>query len=140
MTLVPYIVEETPHGERAYDIYSRLLKDRIVFLGSAIDASVANLVTAQLLYLGLAASAAAVLLAAGAPGKRYALPNARIMIHQPWGQVGQSQAVDIGIQAREFMRTKRLVEELLAKHTGQPVEKIHLDTDRDYYMDPEEAR
>jgi len=182
MNLVPYIVEETPHGERAYDIYSRLLKDRIVFLGSAIDAPVANLVTAQLLYLeaedpvrdidlyinspggdtaaglaiydtvqyirppvrtlclGLAASAAAVLLAAGAPGKRYALPNARIMIHQPWGQVGQSQAVDIGIQAREFMRTKRLVEELLAKHTGQPVEKIHLDTDRDYYMDPEEAR
>ena len=182
MNLVPYIVEETPHGERAYDIYSRLLKDRIVFLGSAIDSAVANLVTAQLLYLGaedpdrdidlyinspggdtaaglaiydtvqyirppvrtlclgLAASAAAVLLAAGAPGKRYALPNARIMIHQPWGQVGQGQAVDIGIQAREFMRTKRLVEELLAKHTGQPVEKIHLDTDRDYYMDPEEAR
>ncbi len=182
MNLVPYIVEETPYGERAYDIYSRLLKDRIVFLGSAIDAAVANLVTAQLLYLeaedpdrdidlyinspggdtaaglaiydtvqyirppvrtlclGLAASAAAVLLAAGAPGKRYALPNARIMIHQPWGQVGQGQAVDIGIQAREFMRTKRLVAELLAKHTGQPVEKIHLDTDRDYYMDPEEAR
>jgi ATP-dependent Clp protease protease subunit len=182
MNLVPYIVEETPHGERAYDIYSRLLKDRIVFLGSAIDAAVANLVTAQFLYLeaedpdrdidlyinspggdtaaglaiydtvqyirppvrtlclGLAASAAAVLLAAGAPGKRYALPNARIMIHQPWGQIGQGQAVDIGIQAREFMRTKRLVDELLAKHTGQPVEKIHLDTDRDYYMDPEEAR
>ena len=182
MNLIPYIVEETPHGERAYDIYSRLLKDRIVFLGSAIDAAVANLVTAQLLYLeaedpgrdidlyinspggdtaaglaiydtvqyirppvrtlclGLAASAAAVLLAAGASGQRYALPNARIMIHQPWGQVSQSQAVDIGIQAREFMRTKRLVEELLAKHTGQPIEKIHLDTDRDYYMDPEEAR
>ena len=183
MNLIPYIVEETPHGERAYDIYSRLLKDRIVFLGSAIDAAIANLVTAQLLYLeaedpdrdidlyinspggdtsagplaiydtvqfvrplvrtlclGLAASAAAVLLAAGAPGKRYALPNARIMIHQPWGQVPQGQAVDLGIQAREFLRTKRLVEELLAKHTGQPVEKVHLDTDRDYYMDPQEAR
>jgi ATP-dependent Clp protease, protease subunit len=182
MTLVPYIVEETPHGERAYDIFSRLLKDRIVFLGSAIDAAVANLVTAQLLYLeaedpdrdidlsihspggdaaaglaiydtlqyirppvrtlclGLAASAAALLLAAGSPGKRYALPNARIMIHQPWGQVGQGQAIDIGIQAREFMRTKRLVEELLAKHTRQPIEKIRADTDRDYYMDPQEAR
>ena len=138
MTLIPYIVEETPRGERAYDIYSRLLKDRIIFLGSAIDAAVANVVTAQLLYLeaedpgrdielyinspggetsaglaiydtvqyvrpdvrtlcvGLAASAAAVLLAAGAPGKRYALPNARIMIHQPWGQIGQGQAVDLG--------------------------------------------
>jgi ATP-dependent Clp protease protease subunit len=181
MTLVPYIVEETPHGERAYDIYSRLLKDRIVFLGTAIDASVANLVTAQLLYLeaedpdrdidlyinspggdtaaglaiydtlqyirppvrtlclGLAASAAALLLAGGSPGKRYALPNARIMIHQPWGQVGQGQAIDIGIQAREFMRTKRLMEELLAKHTRQPIEKIRADTDRDYYMDPQEA-
>jgi ATP-dependent Clp protease protease subunit len=92
------------------------------------------------LCLGLAASAAALLLAAGSPGKRYALPNARIMIHQPWGQVGQGQAVDIGIQAREFMRTKRLVEELLAKHTRQPIEKIRADTDRDYYMDPQEAR
>ena len=182
MTLIPYVVEETPRGERAYDIYSRLLKDRIVFLGSAIDASVANVITAQLLYLeaedpgrdiemyvnspggdtsaglaiydtmqyiapnvrtlcvGLAASAAALLLAAGAPGKRYALPNARIMIHQPWGQVGQGQAVDIGIQAKEFLRTKRLMEELLAKHTGQPIDRVHLDTDRDYYMDPEEAR
>lgn len=182
MTLIPYIVEETPRGERAYDIYSRLLKDRIIFLGSAIDATVANVVTAQLLYLeaedpgrdielyinspggetsaglaiydtvqyvrpdvrtlcvGLAASAAAVLLAAGAPGKRYALPNARIMIHQPWGQIGQGQAVDLGIQAKEFLRTKRLMEEILAKHTGQPVDKVHGDTDRDYYMDPEEAR
>src|SRR5262249_21762127 len=174
--------EETPRGERAYDIYSRLLKDRIVFLGSAIDADVANLVTAQLLYLeaedpsrdihlyvnspggeasaglaiydtmqyirpdvrtlcvGLAASAAAVLLAAGAPGQRHALPNARIMIHQPWGKIGQGQAVDLGIQAREFLRTKRLMEEILARHTGQPVERIHDDTDRDHYMDPEEAR
>ena len=182
MNLIPYVVEETPRGERAYDIYSRLLKDRIVFLGSAIDAAVANLVTAQLLYLeaedpdrdielyinspggetsaglaiydtvqyvkpdvrtlcvGMAASAAAVLLAAGAPGKRYALPNARIMIHQPWGQIGQGQAVDLGIQAKEFLRTKRLMEEILAKHTGQPVDKVHGDTDRDYYMDPEEAR
>jgi ATP-dependent Clp protease protease subunit len=182
MTLVPYIVEETPRGERAYDIYSRLLKDRIIFLGSMIDASVANLVTAQLLYLeaedpdrdielyinspggetsgglaiydtvqyikpdvrtlcvGLAASAAAVLLAAGAPGKRFALPNARIMIHQPWGQIGQGQAVDLGIQAKEFLRTKRLMEEILARHTGQPVDKVHGDTDRDFYMDPEEAK
>jgi ATP-dependent Clp protease protease subunit len=182
MTLIPYIVEETPRGERAYDIYSRLLKDRIIFLGSAIDATVANVVTAQLLYLeaedpgrdielyinspggetsaglaiydtvqyvrpdvrtlcvGLAASAAAVLLAAGAPGKRYALPNARIMIHQPWGQIGQGQAVDLGIQAKEFLRTKRLMEEILARHTGQPVDRVHQDTDRDYYMDPEEAR
>src|SRR5262245_58241029 len=164
MTLVPYVVEETPRGERAYDIYSRLLKDRIVFLGSAIDAAVANLVTAQLLYLeaedpdrdiqlyinspggetaaglgiydtiqyvkpavrtlcvGLAASAAAVLLAAGTPGKRLALPNARIMIHQPWGQIGQGQAVDLGIQAKEFLRTRRLMEEILARHTGQPID------------------
>jgi ATP-dependent Clp protease protease subunit len=182
MTLIPYIVEETPRGERAYDIYSRLLKDRIIFLGSAVDAAVANVLTAQFLYLeaedpgrdielyinspggetsaglaiydtmqyvkpdvrtlcvGLAASAAALLLAAGAPGKRYALPNARIMIHQPWGQIGQGQAVDLGIQAKEFLRTKRLMEEILARHTGQPVEKVHLDTDRDYYMDPEEAK
>ena len=182
MTLVPYVVEETPRGERAYDIYSRLLRDRIIFLGSAIDAAVANLITAQLLFLeaedprrdielyinspggetsaglaiydtvqyvtpdvrtlcvGLAASAAAVLLAAGTPGKRYALPNARIMIHQPWGQIGQGQAVDLGIQAREFLRTKRLMEEILARHTGQPVETIHRDTDRDHYMDAEEAR
>ena len=182
MNLIPYVVEETPRGERAYDIYSRLLRDRIIFLGSAIDAPVANLITAQLLYLeadnpgrdislyinspggetsaglaiydtmqyvktsvrtvcvGQAASAAAVLLAAGTPGKRHALPNARIMIHQPWGKLGQGQAVDIGIQAREFLYTKRLMEEILAKHTGQPVEKIQQDTDRDHYMDPREAR
>ena len=182
MSLIPYVVEETPRGERAYDIYSRLLRDRIIFLGSAIDAAVANLVTAQLLFLeaedpqrdvelyinspggetsaglaiydtvqyvrpdvrtlcvGLAASAAAVLLAAGAPGKRYALPNARIMIHQPWGQIGRGHAVDLGIQAKEFLRTRRLMEEILAKHTGQAVDRVHQDTDRDYYMDPEEAR
>jgi ATP-dependent Clp protease, protease subunit len=182
MSLIPYVVDETPRGERAYDIYSRLLKDRIVFLGTMIDAEVANLVTAQLLFLesedpgkdiqlyinspggetsaglaiydtmqyvrpdvrtlcmGLAASAAAVLLAAGTPGKRYALPNARIMIHQPWGQIGRGQAVDLGIQASEFLKTKQLMEELLARHTGQPVEKVHQDTDRDHYMDPEEAR
>ena len=182
MTLIPYVVEETTRGERAYDIYSRLLKDRIVFLCSAIDAPLANLITAQLLYLeaedpgrdielyinspggetsaglaiydtvqyvkppvrtvcvGLAASAAALLLAAGAPGKRHALPNARIMIHQPWGQIGQGQAVDLGIQAKEFLRTKRLMEEILARHTGQAIDRIHQDTDRDYYMDPEEAR
>ena len=182
MTLIPYVVEETARGERAYDIYSRLLKDRIVFLGAAIDTPLANLITAQLLYLeaedpdrdielyinspggetsaglaiydtvqfvkppvrtlcvGLAACAAALLLAAGAPGKRHALPNARIMIHQPWGQIGQGQAVDLGIQAKEFLRTKWLMEEILARHTGQPVDRIHQDTDRDYYMDPEEAR
>jgi ATP-dependent Clp protease, protease subunit len=181
MSLIPYVVEETPRGERAYDIYSRLLKDRIIFLSSAIDTALANLITAQLLYLeaddpgrdislyinspggetsaglaiydtmqyvkasvrtvcvGMAASAAAVLLAAGAPGKRHALPNARIMIHQPWGKLGQGQAVDIGIQAREFLHTKRLMEEILAKHTGQPIEKIQRDTDRDHYMDPTEA-
>src|SRR5262249_59566350 len=92
------------------------------------------------LCVGLAASAAAVLLAAGAPGKRFALPNARIMIHQPWGQTGQGQAVDLGIQAREFLRTKRLIEEILARHTGQPIDAIHRDTDRDFYMDPEEVR
>jgi ATP-dependent Clp protease protease subunit len=90
--------------------------------------------------VGLAASAAALLLAAGAAGKRYALPNARIMIHQPWGQIGQGQAVDLGIHAKEFLRTKRLMEEILAHHTGQPVDKVHQDTDRDYYMDPEEAK
>jgi len=182
MSLIPYVVDETPRGERAYDIYSRLLKDRIVFLGTAIDADVANLVTAQLLFLesedpgkdiqlyinspggetsaglaiydtmqyvkpdvrtlcmGMAASAAAVLLAAGTPGKRYALPNARIMIHQPWGQIGRGQAIDLGIQAREFLRTKQLMEEILARHTGQPIERVHQDTDRDHYMDPEEAR
>jgi ATP-dependent Clp protease, protease subunit len=182
MQQIPYVVEETPRGERAYDIYSRLLRERIIFLGAAIEASVANLVTAQLLFLeaedpardvelyinspggdtaaslaiydtvqyvrpdvrtlcvGLAASGAAILLAAGAPGKRFALPNARIMIHQPWGHVGQGHAVDIGIQAKEFLRTKRLMEEILARHTGQPVDKVHADTDRDYYMDPEEAR
>jgi ATP-dependent Clp protease protease subunit len=181
MSLIPYVVEDTPRGERAYDIYSRLLKERIVFLGAAIEADLANLITAQLLYLeaedpvrdiqlyvnspggdtsaglaiydtiqhvrpdvrtlcvGLAASAAAVLLAAGAPGKRHALPNARIMIHQPWGRIGQGQAVDLGIQAREFLRTRRIIEEILARHTGQSVERIHADTDRDHYMDPEEA-
>jgi ATP-dependent Clp protease protease subunit len=182
MYSIPYIVEETPRGERAYDIYSRLLKERIVFLGSAIEAEVANVITAQLLYLeaedptrdislyvnspggetsaglaiydtmqyitpdvrtlcvGMAASAAAVLLAAGAPGKRHALPNARIMIHQPWGKIGQGQAVDLGIQAKEFLKTKQIMEEILARHTGQPIEKIHHDTDRDFYMDPREAR
>jgi ATP-dependent Clp protease protease subunit len=92
------------------------------------------------LCVGLAASAAAVLLAAGARGKRCALPSSRIMIHQPWGQVAQGQAVDIGIQAREFLRTKRVMEEILARHTGQTVETVHRDTDRDHYMDPEEAR
>src|SRR5262249_35880697 len=92
------------------------------------------------LCVGLAASGAAILLAAGAPGKRFALPNARIMIHQPWGRVGQGHAVDIGIQAKEFLRTKRLMEEILARHTGQPVDKVRAATARDYYMDPEEAR
>ena len=181
MTLIPYIVEETPRGEREYDIYSRLLKDRIIFLGSAIDAAVANVVTAQLLYLeaenpdrdielyinspggetsaglaiydtvqyvrpdvrtlcvGLAASAAAVLLAAGAAGKRYALPNARVLIHQPHGGA-QGQSVDVEIQAKEILRLRRRMEEILALHTGQTVERIAKDTDRDFIMGADEAK
>ncbi|MBX0310380.1 MAG: ATP-dependent Clp endopeptidase proteolytic subunit ClpP [Sulfurihydrogenibium sp.] len=179
--LVPIVIEQTPRGERAYDIYSRLLKDRIILLGTPIDDHVANLVVAQLLFLesedpdkdiymyinspggvvtaglaiydtmnyikpdvvticmGQAASMAAFLLSAGAKGKRYSLPNARIMIHQPIGGF-QGQATDIEIHAREILRLKRMLNEYLAKHTGQPIEKIEADTERDFFMSAEEAK
>ncbi len=178
---MPYVVEQTHRGERAYDIYSRLLKDRIVFIGTPIDDDVANIVIAQLLFLesedpdkdisiyvnspggsvtaglaiydtmqyvkapvsttclGQAASMAAVLLAAGAPGKRFAVPNARIMIHQLSGGFS-GQATDIEIQAREALRLKKNLDEILAKHTRQPIDRIARDTDRDYFMGPEEAK
>jgi ATP-dependent Clp protease, protease subunit len=179
--LVPVVVEQTSRGERSFDIYSRLLKDRIVFLGTAIDDAVGNLIMAQLLHLesedpdkdinlyinspggdvsallaiydtmqyikpdvstlvmGLAASAAAVLLLAGAPGKRYALPNSRILLHQPHGGA-QGQAIDIEIQAREIMRLRELLETIIAKHTGQPFEKVSKDTDRDFILTAEDAK
>ncbi len=179
--LVPTVVEQTSRGERAFDIYSRLLKDRIIFLGTPIDDTVANLIMAQLLHLegedpdkdialyinspggvmtslmaiydtmhfikpdvatycmGQAASAAAVLLAAGAKGKRFALPHARVMLHQPHGGV-EGQATDIEIQAREFIRVKEEMNQMLADHTGQPLEKIRSDTDRDFWMTAEEAK
>jgi ATP-dependent Clp protease protease subunit len=181
MNLVPRVVEQTSRGERAYDIYSRLLKDRIVFIGSPIDDDVANLVIAQLLFLeaedpdkdihlyinspggvvtagmaiydtmqfikpsvaavclGQAASMAAVLLAGGAPGKRTALPNARILIHQPMGGT-RGQATDIKIQAEEILRMREHLNGILAKHTGQPLERIATDTERDYYMSAEQAK
>ena len=181
MTLIPMVVEQTSRGERAYDIYSRLLKDRIIFVGGTIDDSMANLVIAQMLFLqgedpekdinlyinspggvvtaglaiyvtmqyvkpdvstvcvGLAASAAAVLLAAGANGKRYALPYSRIMVHQPHGGT-QGQATDIQIQAKEILRIKSITNEILARHTGQPIDRIDRDTDRDFYMSAQEAR
>ncbi len=180
-TLVPIVVEQTNRGERAYDIYSRLLKDRIIFIGGPIDDHVANLVIAQMLFLeaedpekdihfyinspggvvtaglaiydtmqyikpdvsticlGQAASMGSFLLAAGARGKRYALPYARIMLHQPLGGV-QGQATEIEIHAREILRIKDTLNELLAKHTGQPREKIARDTDRDFFMSAEEAK
>src|SRR5437667_2927269 len=170
--LVPVVIEQTNRGERSFDIYSRLLKDRIVFLGTPIDDTVSNLVMAQLIHLesedpdkdinlyinspggditslfavydtmkyiksdvstivmGQAASAAAVLLAAGAKGKRFALPHSRVLIHQPHGGA-QGQAVDIEIQAKEILRYRQLLDEILAEHTGQPIEKIKADTDRD---------
>ena len=179
--LVPMVVEQTPRGERAYDIYSRLLKDRIVFVGTPVDDIVANLIIAQLLFLqmeepekdinvyintpggsvtagmaiydtmqfvkpsvatycvGQASSMGAVLLAAGAKGKRFALPNARIMVHQPWGGV-EGAASDISIQAKEILRLKERLNEILAKHSGQTLEKIQRDTDRDYFMSAEEAK
>jgi len=181
MNLVPMVVEQTSRGERAYDIYSRLLKDRIVFIGSPIDDDVANLVIAQLLFLeaedpdkdinlyinspggivtsgmaiydtmqfikppvavvciGQAASMAAVLLAGGAQGKRTALPNARILIHQPMGGT-RGQATDIKIQAEEILRMREHLNGILAKHTGQPVARIAADTERDYYMSADEAK
>ncbi|HEX4841051.1 MAG TPA: ATP-dependent Clp endopeptidase proteolytic subunit ClpP [bacterium] len=181
MTLVPMVVEQTARGERAYDIYSRLLKDRIVFLGGPIDDDVANLVIAQLLFLesedpdkdinlyvnspggvvqaglaiydtmqhvrpfvaticvGLAASVAAVVLAGGAKGKRFALPYSQILIHQPWGGA-QGTTADIDIQARQFLKLRGLVNEILARHTGQPIERLERDTDRDFWMDVQAAK
>ncbi|HAG07781.1 MAG TPA: ATP-dependent Clp endopeptidase proteolytic subunit ClpP [Peptococcaceae bacterium] len=180
-TLVPIVVEQTARGERAYDIYSRLLKDRIVFIGGMIEDHTANLAIAQLLFLeaedpekdihlyinspggavtagmaiydtmqyirpdvsticlGQAASMGAFLLAAGAKGKRYSLPYARIMLHQPLGGV-QGQATEIDIHAREILRMKKILNELLAKHTGQPLERIERDTERDFFMSAEQAR
>lgn len=179
--LIPYVVEQTGRGERGYDIYSRLLVDRIVFLGTPVDDMVANVIIAQLLFLqmtdpkkdihlyinspggsvtaglaiydtmqfltcdvntyciGQAASMGAVLLAAGTKGKRYGLPNARIMIHQPWGGV-QGQASDISIQAKEILRLKDRLNEILANHTGQTLDQIGRDTDRDRFMSAEEAK
>jgi ATP-dependent Clp protease protease subunit len=179
--LVPMVVEQTGRGERGYDIYSRLLKDRIVFIGTPIDDNVANLIIAQMLYLqsedpakdinlyvnspggsvtaglaiydtiqfvkcdvttycvGQAASMGAVLLAAGSKGKRFALPNARIMIHQPWGGV-QGQASDISIQAKEILRMRDRLNEILSMHTGKPIDSITKDTDRDFFMSAAEAR
>ena len=179
--MVPIVVEQTNRGERSFDIYSRLLKERIVFLGTEVDDTVANLIMAQLIHLeaedpskdisiyinspggsitalfaiydtmqyvkpdistlcmGQAASAAAVLLGAGTKGKRYALPHSRILIHQPHGQAG-GQAVDIEIQAKEILRYRRLLDELLALHTGQTLEKVSKDTDRDFIMTAEEAK
>ncbi|HVM39744.1 MAG TPA: ATP-dependent Clp endopeptidase proteolytic subunit ClpP [Acidimicrobiia bacterium] len=179
--LVPTVVEQTNRGERAFDIYSRLLKERIIFLGTPIDDSVANLIMAQLLHLesedpdkdialyinspggeitgllaiydtmayikpdvsticmGQAASAAAVLLASGAKGKRFALPHARVLIHQPHGGAS-GQAADIEIQAKEISRMRKLLNEILAEHSGQDVERVTKDTDRDYIMSAEESK
>ena len=181
MALVPMVVEQTNRGERAYDIYSRLLKDRIVFLGTPINDVVANLIIAQLLFLeaedpdqdisfyinspggsvtaglaiydtmqyirpdvsticiGLAASAGALLLTAGAPKKRYTLPHSTIMIHQPLGGV-QGQATDIEIHAREILRIKNTLNTIMVKHTGQPLERIAVDTERDRFLTPQEAQ
>ncbi|GMV66342.1 MAG: ATP-dependent Clp endopeptidase proteolytic subunit ClpP [Candidatus Omnitrophica bacterium] len=180
MPLIPMVVEQTNRGERGYDIYSRLLKDRIIFLGEPIDDYLANLIIAQLLFLqaedpdkdinlyinspggsimaglaiydtmqfikphivttciGMAASMAAILLAAGEAGKRHALPNARVMIHQPLGGA-QGQATDIEIRAREILRLRDRLNQILAGHTNQPVEKITEDTERDYFLSAEEA-
>ena len=179
--LVPVVIEQTSRGERSFDIYSRLLKDRIVFLGTPIDDAIGNLIMAQLLHLesedpdkdinlyinspggditslfaiydtmqfircdvstvvmGQAASAAAVLLAAGAKGKRYALPHSRILIHQPHGGA-QGQAVDIEIQAKEILRYRQLLDQILAEHTGQSIEKVKQDTDRDFIMTAEQGK
>ncbi|NLI13955.1 ATP-dependent Clp endopeptidase proteolytic subunit ClpP [Pelotomaculum propionicicum] len=181
MNLVPIVVEQTNRGERSYDIYSRLLKDRIVFLGGQIDDTVANLIIAQMLFLeaedpekdiqfyinspggvvtagmaiydtmqhvrppvaticiGQAASMAALLLAAGEKGKRYSLPYSRILIHQPMGGA-QGQATDIEIHAKEILRMRMFLNEILSRHTGQPLEKIAQDTERDYFMSAQEAK
>jgi ATP-dependent Clp protease protease subunit len=179
--LVPIVIEQTNRGERSFDIYSRLLKERIVFLGTPIDDQVGNLIMAQLLHLesddpdkdihlyinspggditslfavydtmqyikpdvstivmGQAASAAAVLLAAGCHGKRYALPHSRVLIHQPHGGA-QGQAVDIEIQAKEILRYRKLLDEIMAEHTGQTIEKVSKDTDRDFIMTADQAK
>lgn len=181
MTLVPIVVEQTPRGERSYDIYSRLLKDRIIFLGTQIDDATANTIIAQLLFLeatdpdkdiyvyinspggsvsstiaiydtiqyirsdvsticiGMAASGAALILASGAKGKRFALPNSRIMVHQPLGGA-QGQVTDIEIQTRELKRIKDTINKILTHHTGQKFEKIEKDTDRDFYMTAQESK
>jgi ATP-dependent Clp protease protease subunit len=181
MPLIPIVVEQDHRGERAYDIYSRLLRDRIIFIGGEIHDEIANLVIAQLLFLeaddpesdihiyvnspggsvtaglaiydtmqyirpdvstfcvGQAASMGAVLLAAGAPGKRSALPNSRVMLHQPWGGA-RGQAADIDIQAREILKLRDRLNEVLAHHTGRPTDQIARDSERDYYMSGEEAR
>jgi len=181
LPIIPSVVETTGRGEVSFDIYSRLLKDRIIFLTDEIETYQANLIVAELLYLesldstqdiylyinspggevipgmaiydtmqyikapvaticlGQAASLAAVILAAGRKGKRFALPHSRILIHQPWGGA-QGQATDIEIQAKELIRIKKMINEILSKHTGQPVEKIQKDTERDYFMSPEEAK
>ncbi|HNQ63574.1 MAG TPA: ATP-dependent Clp endopeptidase proteolytic subunit ClpP [Syntrophorhabdaceae bacterium] len=181
MNLVPIVIEKDGRGERAYDIYSKLLKERIVFLGTAIDDNVANIIVAQLLFLesedpskeiylyvnspggyitsglaiydtmqyikspvvtmctGQAASMGAVLLAGGEPGKRFALPHSRILIHQPLGGV-QGQATDINIQAKEILRVREEINRIFVKHTNQPFEKISIDTERDFYMTAEQAK
>jgi ATP-dependent Clp protease, protease subunit len=180
LRLIPTVIEQTPRGERAYDIYSRLLKERIIFVGSAIDDEIASSIVAQLIFLqdedplepismyinspggsitaglsvydtmqyiqpevhtwciGQAASMGAILLAAGQEGHRYALPYSRVMIHQPWGQLS-GQATDVQIQAEEILRLRTWLNEILASHTGQPVEKIAKDSDRDYFMTAQEA-
>jgi ATP-dependent Clp protease protease subunit len=182
MTLIPMVVEQTNRGERAYDIYSRLLRDSIIFIGTPIDDNVANVVTAQLLFLeaedpekdvslyinspggvvtagmaiydtmqfirpdvaticiGQAASVAALLLASGTPGKRYGLPNARVLIHQPTIGGLSGQATDIDIHAREILRIRASLNEIMGKHTGQPIEKIERDVERDFWMSAQQAR
>ncbi len=181
LNLVPMVVEQSARGERVYDIYSRLLKERVVFVVGSIEDTMANLVVAQLLYLesenpdkdvhlyinspggsisaglavydtmhfikpdvstmcvGQAASMGALLLAGGAAGKRYCLPHTRVMIHQPWGGF-QGQAADIDIQAKEILRARERINEILAKHTGQPLEQVAKDTDRDYFLSAEESK
>jgi ATP-dependent Clp protease, protease subunit len=179
--LVPNVVETTSRGERAYDLYSRLLKDNIIFLQTPIDDQIASLLCAQLVHLesenpekdiniyinspggditalfaiydtmqfvrndiaticlGQAASAAAVLLAAGTKGKRLALPHSRVLLHQPYGQVSYGQVTDLELAAKEILRMRDLLEQILAKHTGQPLEKVHTDTDRDFVLEAHEA-
>ncbi|MEY4404646.1 MAG: ATP-dependent Clp protease proteolytic subunit [Actinomycetota bacterium] len=179
---VPNVTEQTSRGERVYDLYSRLLKENIIILGTPIDDTIANLVCAQLIHLesenpdkdiniyinspggdisalfaiydtmqfikndiaticlGQAASAAAVLLAAGTKGKRLALPHSRVLLHQPYAQVGYSQVTDLELAAREILRMREILEEIIAKHTGQPIDRIHKDTDRDFVMEATAAK